>query len=141
MPTVDPRRRLELLAYAACAVLVVVVGWRVLRSDGGASASAGAAGARAATASSSAPVSVSAPPARRATVHVVGAVHDPGVYRLGDGSRVQDAIARARGATAKADLQAINLAAKVTDGQQVVVPRRGSTAAAAGAAAAPGAAG
>jgi competence protein ComEA len=89
---------------------------------------------------------VSAPAARRATVHVVGAVHDPGVYRLADGARVQDAIARAGGATARADLQAINLAAKVADGQQVVVPRRGTApaaaspgapAAAAGAASAP----
>jgi competence protein ComEA len=130
VPTVDPRRRLELLAYAACAVLVVVLGWRVLRSDAGASSSAMAAGA---SASSSAPVGVSAPPTRRATVHVVGAVHDPGVYRLSDGSRVQDAIAHAGGATAKADLQAINLAAKVADGQQVVVPRRGAAAAVASA--------
>jgi competence protein ComEA len=131
MPTVDLRRS-ELIAYAACAVLVAVLGWRVLRSDG-ASAPSAASGV-----SSSAPsVSVSAPPARRATVHVVGAVRDPGVYRLADGARVQEAIARAGGATSRADLQAINLAAKVADGQQVVVPRRG-TAVAAASASAPG---
>jgi competence protein ComEA len=128
MPTVDPRRRLELLAYAACAVLVVVLGWRVLRADASAPTAASAATSSSASSSSSAPVDVSAPPARRATVHVVGAVHDPGVYRLADGARVQDAIARAGGETAKADLQAINLAAKVADGQQVVVPRRGTAA-------------
>jgi competence protein ComEA len=122
MPTVDLRRS-ELLAYAACAVLVVVLGWRVLRSSEPGGTPVGGA----AVASSSSPsVSVSAAPARRATVHVVGAVEDPGVYRLSDGARVKDAIARAGGATAKADLQAINLAAKVADGQQVVVPRRGS---------------
>jgi competence protein ComEA len=73
-----------------------------------------------------------------ATVHVVGAVRRSGVYRLRVGQRVQDAIARAGGATARADLQAINLAAKVADGQQIVVPRKGAAgvapAAAAGAA-------
>jgi competence protein ComEA len=67
-------------------------------------------------------------------VHVVGAVHDPGVYRLAAGARVEDAIERAGGATGGADLQAVNLAAKVADGQQIVVPRRSSAAAAAGAA-------
>lgn len=127
MPTVDPRRRLELLAYAACAVLVVVLGWRALRADGASSSTP--------RASSPAAVGVSAPSStasRRATVHVVGAVHDAGVYRLADGARVQDAIARAGGATARADLQAINLAAKVADGQQIVVPRRGASPAVAG---------
>jgi competence protein ComEA len=129
VPTVDLRRS-ELLIYAACAVLVVVVGWRVLAHDG---AGAGAVPSASAGASSSAPagadgVGVSSAPAsaRRATVHVVGAVRDPGVYRLADGARVKDAIARAGGATGRADLQAINLAAKVADGQQVVVPRRGA---------------
>jgi competence protein ComEA len=129
MPTVDLRRP-ELLAYAACAVLVVVLGWRVLRSDAVAPTSAGS--AVASTTAPASAVNVSAPAARRATVHVVGAVHDPGVYRLADGARVQDAIARAGGATSRADLQAINLAAKVADGQQVVVPRRGAAPAAAG---------
>lgn len=139
MPTVDLRRP-ELLAYAACAVLVVVLGWRVLGSEG--SAGSGAAPVAAATSgsSSSAAPSVSAAPARRAMIHVVGAVRAPGVYRLSDEARVQDAIARAGGATPRADLQAINLAAKVADGQQVVVPRRGAAAgvAGAGAGAAPG---
>jgi competence protein ComEA len=73
-------------------------------------------------------VTGAATPARdtSATVHVVGAVRRAGVYRLRAGRRVQDAIARAGGATAGADLQAINLAAKVADGQQVVVPRKGA---------------
>ncbi|MBA2615589.1 MAG: helix-hairpin-helix domain-containing protein [Actinobacteria bacterium] len=46
----------------------------------------------------------------------------PGLYRLRDGSRVDDAIRRAGGATPKAGLQLLNLAAPVADGQQVVVP-------------------
>jgi competence protein ComEA len=121
MPT--ELRRSELLAYAACAVLVVVVGWRVLGGEGGGSGPASAAPASA-VASVSAPAPTAAA-ARRSTVHVVGAVRAPGVYRLVAGARVEDAIARAGGATARADLQAINLAAKVADGQQVVVPRKG----------------
>jgi competence protein ComEA len=58
-------------------------------------------------------------------VHVVGAVRRAGLFRLPEGSRVADALARAGGPTAKADLTAVNLAAPLVDGQQVVVPRRG----------------
>jgi competence protein ComEA len=64
-------------------------------------------------------------------VHVVGAVRRPGLYRLRDGSRIADALARAGGATRKADLTVVNLAAPLSDGVQVVVPRRVPAAAAA----------
>lgn len=57
------------------------------------------------------------------TVHVSGAVNRPGVVRLPDGSRVVDAIEAAGGATPWAALGALNLAAPVSDGSQVVVPR------------------
>jgi competence protein ComEA len=57
-------------------------------------------------------------------VHVAGAVHRPGVYRLRSGERVDDAVRRAGGATARADLGGLNLAAKVEDGRQVLVPVR-----------------
>jgi competence protein ComEA len=57
-------------------------------------------------------------------VHVAGAVRDAGVYRLRAGARVNDALARAGGATPRADLSPVNLAAKVEDGRQVLVPRR-----------------
>jgi competence protein ComEA len=75
--------------------------------------------------------------APRLFVHVVGAVRRPGLFRLEDGARVADAVARAGGPTRRADLSAVNLAAPLADGQQVVVPRR----VAAGAAAAAGAGG
>jgi competence protein ComEA len=59
-------------------------------------------------------------------IDVAGAVRRPGLYRLQSGSRIDDAIARAGGPTAKAQLDAVNLAAPVADGEQVVVPGRGS---------------
>jgi competence protein ComEA len=58
-------------------------------------------------------------------VDVAGAVRRPGLYSLHSGSRIDDAIAAAGGATRKAQLDAVNLAAPVADGEQVVVPRRG----------------
>ncbi len=64
-------------------------------------------------------------------VHVVGAVRRPGLYRLRDGSRIADAVRRAGGATPKADVALVNLAAPVADGTQVVVPARGPAASAA----------
>jgi competence protein ComEA len=58
------------------------------------------------------------------TVHVAGAVRRPGLYRLPAGSRVNDALRRAGGAGRTADLTAVNLAAKLEDGRQILVPRR-----------------
>ncbi|HTS72585.1 MAG TPA: helix-hairpin-helix domain-containing protein [Gaiellaceae bacterium] len=75
--------------------------------------------------------------AARVVVDVVGAVRQPGLYRLPQGSRIADAVARAGGATGKAELAQVNLAAPLADGEQVVVPKRG----AAGATIAPTAAG
>jgi competence protein ComEA len=72
----------------------------------------------------------------RVVVHVAGAVRDPGVYKLSSGARVDDAVARAGGPTRRADLGGLNLAAKVEDGRQVLVPERvraGGSAAATGA--------
>jgi competence protein ComEA len=71
-------------------------------------------------------------PAQRLVVHVVGAVRRPGLYRLDQGDRIADAVRRAGGATRSADLGAINLAAPLADGSQVVVPRRVAAAAGVG---------
>jgi competence protein ComEA len=68
-------------------------------------------------------------PSAQVVVDVVGAVRRPGLYRLADGSRIAEAIARAGGATRKAELAHVNLAAPLADGEQVVVPARGAAAA------------
>ena len=85
-----------------------------------------------------APVQVAAAPraaaagASRLVVDVEGVVRRPGLVRLRSGARVADAIRRAGGFGRKADRAAVNLAATVADGQQVLVPRAAPTGAGAG---------
>lgn len=59
------------------------------------------------------------------TVHVSGAVRHPGVVRLPEGARVIDAVEGAGGPLPEADLEALNLAQVIQDGQKVAVPRVG----------------
>jgi competence protein ComEA len=125
--------RAQLLVYAAIAVAVLLVGARWIRSGGteGPSSSAGLS-----FAADSPPGSDEG--SRDVVVHVAGAVARPGVYRLPAGARVTDAVRRAGGFARGANRDAINLAARLSDGQQVVVPGPGTaTAAAAGEAAGP----
>jgi competence protein ComEA len=95
-------------------------------------------GAMAASAAPGAPVTetpghLQAPPADRlptttgpaVTVHVAGAVVHAGLYHLPSGSRVADALAAAGGSVPRADLDRLNLAARLVDGQKVLVTRRG----------------
>ena len=123
MPAIS---RPQLVAYALAAVVVVALGVRYMQGQADGSAAHAPAAAAPSSSSSSGTVRLEPPKATVALVHVAGAVRSPGVYRLRDGERVQDAVRRAGGARAGADLNAINLAAKVADGQQVVVPRRGA---------------
>jgi competence protein ComEA len=69
-------------------------------------------------------IKVEAAPAGAVLVHVAGAVRRPGVYRMKEGDRVDDAVRRAGGPTGRADLAAVNLAAKVQDGRQILLPER-----------------
>jgi competence protein ComEA len=78
--------------------------------------------------SSGAGSSAGAGPSGQVAVHVAGRVRHPGLVRLPAGSRVQDAITAAGGVTSGADLDAINLARKLTDGEQVRVPGPGDPA-------------
>lgn len=76
------------------------------------------------------PVQLQPPPSPLPVrVHVTGAVTAPGVYSLPPGSIVQDALAAAGGPTPRADLQRLNLAQRLQDGEQVYVPALPPTAA------------
>ena len=77
----------------------------------------------------------------RIYVHVAGAVRRPGLMTMSAGSRVADALQRAGGPDRRADLTAINLAAQLADGQQIVVPRAGAAQAGAAPAGSPPSAG
>lgn len=73
------------------------------------------------------PVQILLPPPAGAVeirVHVSGAVNAPGVYTLSTAHRVEDAVRAAGGAAEQADLQQVNLAAMVREGQQVHIPTR-----------------
>src|SRR3954453_8530718 len=123
MPDRDPRR---LAAGAAAAlVLILLAAWYVARPRPGAAASAPPV----------ATISVASEGGGRVIVDVAGAVHRPGVYRLAPGSRVEEALRRAGGATRRADLSQVNRAAKLEDGPQVLVPVRAPAAAPGGGAA------
>jgi competence protein ComEA len=64
--------------------------------------------------------------AAQLVVDVAGAVRRPGLYHLAAGTRIADAVAAAGGATARADVTLVNLAAPIADGEQVLVPARGA---------------
>lgn len=68
----------------------------------------------------------SASPTPTVLVHVLGEVERPGVVTLPEGSRVRDALAAAGGLTDRAVPGELNLAARVSDGTQLVIGRRGS---------------
>jgi competence protein ComEA len=127
----EPDRR-HLFAYLAAAAVLVVIAVRLLGHQGGLA---------------SAPsVSMAAPPppspggggarpravAPSIWVDVAGEVRRPGLYRLPAGSRVAAALAKAGGPRRLALTMAVNLAAKLNDGQQIIVPARGTAAAATG---------
>ena len=149
--------RPRLALYVALALVVCVLGGRYLvvqaSSSSGDAARDGAAGSTDGGAPDgvSSSVRVERADGGRVTVHVAGAVRRPGVYRLAAGARVDDALRSAGGARDRADLTAVNLAAKLEDGRQVLVPERaarpagggspGGTTGAASAAAGGGAAG
>jgi competence protein ComEA len=122
--------RSQVVVYAAVAVALLLVGARAIRGEGGADASfaADSGGSKKAT------FSVGGE-GGDLVVDVTGAVRRPGVYRMPAGSRVDDAVQRAGGSSPGAELEAVNLAARLADGQQVVVPEQvaGGVAAAAAA--------
>jgi competence protein ComEA len=131
--------RTQVAVYGAIAVALLFVGARAVRAEGGAGSDsgytssygdyssdessgedeAGEGGDEAGDESFAVSGSGS-----DVVVDVTGAVERPGVYRLPAGSRVDDAVKRAGGASGKAEIDSLNLAALLADGQQVVVPER-----------------
>ena len=120
--------RSQLLVYGAVAVAVLLLGARWIRS-GEATEAGGGSPAQSFEADRFEP---DADAGRDVVVHVAGAVARPGVYRLPLGARVADAVKRAGGLARGAAEDGINLAARLSDGQQVVVPGRGTGTAGAG---------
>lgn len=66
-------------------------------------------------------VKIEVPPV---TIHITGAVNNPGVYQLKSTDRIIDAVKIAGGATEEANLDAVNLASLLKDGQKIIIPYR-----------------
>ena len=113
--------RWSALALAVVAGLVAVTIWSAV---GGSSA---------APAVATEPVTIWDPPSSSVStttiaplvVHVAGAVQSPGLYRLPRGARVVDAVEAAGGVADGIDIDRVNLAAPLVDGQHLVLPRQG----------------
>jgi competence protein ComEA len=120
--------RARALAYLVAVIAALVVGGRFLiGSDSGDAAATSDPIATLAAHELEPGSSASSEPAQPPlVVHVAGAVRHPGIYEVPDGSRVDDAIAAAGGAKRGARLGMLNLAAPLSDGQQVLVPGRGA---------------
>ena len=114
--------RPQLAVYAAIAVALLLLGDRWLRSDDQQASDFGGV-AQASSSSSSFDIDRGG---GSMVVHVAGEVRKPGVYELPAGSRVTDAVDRAGGVSPSGAPDSINLAAKLADGQQVVLPGRTS---------------
>lgn len=121
-PTVLPMQWFtrQRAAYAVAAVILALLGWRSVGSGPAESAAQAEVMVRTYARPPAAPAETAA-----LVVYVVGRVARPGVYRLRAGSRLQAALRAAGGPRPGADLMAVNLAAPLTDGQQVMIPKRG----------------
>lgn len=128
------RDRLETLSRGELIGLVVVVAvtmagaglWYVRSLPKPVSIAAGAPPAAAAPSTGVVTSTAPSPTGPPIIVDVTGWVHEPGVYEFAQGERVIDAVERAGGARNGADLSVLNLAAPLTDGTQVVVPKQGA---------------
>jgi competence protein ComEA len=158
VPSSSPSRP-QLAIYAALAIAVLLIGARFLRSGDSAPSTSpvlatttSASSPDGLSAASGSGAGVSADPAGDTTglggdttglggaqlvVDVKGAVRRPGVYRLHADARAYDAVRRAGGLTRRADRVGVNLAARVVDGGEVVVPERGGATSGAGTTSAP----
>jgi competence protein ComEA len=123
---VDPGRSGAVAVGLAVLVAALVTGWWLLSQRPHEVPIPASAGVRALS-DAPTPVGTGEQPAtpspslRIVVVDVAGRVHRPGLYRLPDGARVNDALRAAGGPLHGVDLSSLNLAAKVIDGQQILV--------------------
>lgn len=118
------RQRRGLALLAVVALVVGVITWMELRPrEAPAPADGGPVTAEDVTAAATPRAAAGATAA--VTVHVSGRVSNPGIHRLPAGSRVADAVAAAGGSASGADLERLNLARKLVDGEQIQVPLHG----------------
>ena len=125
-------QRRQIYAYVAVAAVVLAVGVRYVVLPKAAGPTGGEPLVLASASPLPAAPTVVASPSAAAdvVVYVCGAVKSPGVVRVPADARIADALALAGGPGAKAELDGVNLAAKVVDGQQIMVPERATTVAA-----------
>ncbi len=116
--------RSQVAVYGAVAIAVLLIGVRAIRVEGDGDSTGGAASWGQERSSGSGTFDLASEGSGDIVVDVAGAVADPGVYRLPAGARVVDAVRRAGGPLRSALLGAVNRAARLTDGQQVVIPKR-----------------
>jgi competence protein ComEA len=120
-----PTRRFGRAHLGVLSALVVVgllvAGWSLFRARPVALAVPGPVGGSASTPQPSTSASSAASTKSTIVVHVLGAVHKPGLVTLPDRARVQDAITAAGGLRSNADPGELNLAQLLSDGQQVVI--------------------
>lgn len=118
--------RTQVAVYGAIAVALLFVGARAVRGEDGGGAGGSTYADYSGESGTENPSDFSVEDGGSdVVVDVTGAVQKPGVYRMPAGSRVNDAVKRAGGETSTAALDSINLAARLADGQQVVVPEDG----------------
>jgi competence protein ComEA len=129
MPEVS---RSQIAVYGAVAIAVLLIGVRAIRAEGSGGGSGAGPSWGSASSQSGGSFELSQEGGRDVVVDVAGAVDRPGVYRLPAGARVVDAVRRAGGPLPSALLGAVNRAARLADGQQVVIPERGPGGAAVG---------
>ena len=111
----------------AVAVVVVAVGaWWVVRVPPAPVESSISFTATSLADGVSVPIPTGAIPSLGIVVHVAGEVKNPGVYTLSNSARMIDAVLAAGGATARADLEVINLATPIMDSSQIYVPAKGA---------------
>ena len=133
-----PKQRFSRMHVGVISMLLVLglvsAGWLLLRARPVAVASpGGVVPGGVVTVNTPAPTSTSLTPATgksapKIVVHVLGAVRDPGLVKLPENSRVQDAINAAGGLTRRADPGELNLAQLLSDGQQVMIGTAGDPA-------------